>query len=628
MSEETLRKNDEIRSPQSIFSDEPETSGLNTVLLDDVLPINASSAEKKCIFAESDSIFSGRFDPSKVCSVLMSLEECDLRELRETLHSALCSAVPAVAGRPLSRRVAGNVSALAEDCWALGYSTAQRLLTQRADSNTLKPAGREPLPPPGPIRPSAPACSSPDASASMEAVIAIQLRLEREVAELRRGKVDIEGRLKTLEGESFKLREECAERDSRITQLVTVVEDMLAGVAIPAPQQAAVVSGTTAAPHEATEAQSSITNGVGSEVTDPQKSRAPHHDCDVAAKIAEHMDLRALGGAIACALKWCVGESDDDGESELPVRPSGPRRGRRGSVALPGDGPSARRGAADSDVGSCCETGPGEPVEQRHVLTGSGAASSLVADVPSHTEARRRKYVIEGFRNDASDEDVRDLVSSVVANLYAFCPLPRRDSMPYKAYMIEVNVTDEACVMNPSHWPVGLTVHFKPTTRQRRKDFRGSPRYNNRASGSAGGRDEASAPRGGRGTAAPQSIQAPGDVGGRYEQQSHWNQQSTEPSGGPTTGYTQGHGDWQVAINRRRRRGQRYTGDGAGRSQQNVWNRKPDARRWPQSDAGRQPQSDAGRWPQSDGGRQPQSDGGRQPQSDGGSWPQPNNRHL
>ena len=169
MSEKTEPKQVRVEEPVSTSANISESGNQDFVSLDVLLPSNSSSAEKKLFFSSSNTVFSGRYDPAAVCGMLMTLEETDLRDLREQLHASLCSAVPAVAGRPLSRRVSGNTSALADDCWALGFSVSQGVLTHRADSNTLKPAGRDPLPPPGPIRPSAPVSTpSPDATASME----------------------------------------------------------------------------------------------------------------------------------------------------------------------------------------------------------------------------------------------------------------------------------------------------------------------------------------------------------------------------------------------------------------------------------------------------------------------------
>ena len=120
MVEETEPKTVEMRKPESIFPDEePEASSQDFTSLDALLPANAASAEKREILSAPNAVFSGRYEPAKVCGILLTLEESDLRDLREQLYTELCSAVPAVAGRQLSRRVTGNTSALAEDCWAL-----------------------------------------------------------------------------------------------------------------------------------------------------------------------------------------------------------------------------------------------------------------------------------------------------------------------------------------------------------------------------------------------------------------------------------------------------------------------------------------------------------------------------
>ena len=123
-------------------SHDRQTTGIPTLTLDELIPANATSVEKKRLIAESDCIFSGRYDPAAVCCVMTSMDESDLRELRDTLHGALSVAIPAVAGRPLCRRVTGNLSGLADDCWTLGYSATQGVLTQRANTATLKPACR------------------------------------------------------------------------------------------------------------------------------------------------------------------------------------------------------------------------------------------------------------------------------------------------------------------------------------------------------------------------------------------------------------------------------------------------------------------------------------------------------
>ena len=62
----------------------------------------------------------------------------------------------------------------------------------------------------------------------MESIIATQLRLEWEVDEFKRDKSNVDARLRVMESESTRLREECVARDSRIAELVTLVESLLA----------------------------------------------------------------------------------------------------------------------------------------------------------------------------------------------------------------------------------------------------------------------------------------------------------------------------------------------------------------------------------------------------------------
>ena len=392
--------------------------------LDSLLPTTATSAEKKSILSTTSTVFSGRYEPTMVCGILLTLEEKDLRDLREQLYAALCSAVPAVAGRPLSRRVTGNTSALADDCWALGYSASQGMLTQRADSNTLKPAGRDPLPPPGPIRPAAPVSSSiSDATASMEAIIAMQLRLEREVTELRRDKASLDGRLKIMERESDRLREENAARDSRIAELATLVEEFFGRDATSPPQAAASVISVDAV----TEIQDR------SRTAAPDVNRAPEprpESSSLAADIVAGIDLRALGGAIANALQWRVGDSDDS-ESELAAPPTGPRSGQRGPAGPSGRAPAAPSNARPSvkapdrspptETESCAPAGP---AARRSVVAGTGPASALVMSPDVSPERPKKRFLLEGFRSDASDQEVRALVQTAVQILHNFHPLP------------------------------------------------------------------------------------------------------------------------------------------------------------------------------------------------------------
>ena len=551
----------------------------DTDSLDMLLPTSATSAEKRDILSATDVIFSGRFEPARVCGIILTLDEKDLRDLREQLYAALCSAVPAVAGRPLSRRVTGNTSALADDCWALGYSASQGMLTHRADNNTLKPAGRDPLPPPGPIRPAAPVPPAiSDATTSLEAIIAMQLRLEREVAELRRDKASLDGRLKTMEQESNRLRAENAARDARIAELVTLVEDLLAQDT-PSPSQPAAPAASDIPGVEAAEPQDNSAHVIAA----PGVNRAPEsrpESSTLAADIVAGIDLRALGGAIAAALQWRVGDSDDS-ESELAAPPTDPRSGQCGPVGPSGRPPAVPLGVRPSVTAPDCspptETeprAPAGPAARRSVVTGAGPTSALVMCTDVSPERPKRKFLLEGFRSDASDRDVRGLVQAAVQTLHNIHPLPRHDAAgSSKTYMIEVDADDEARIMNPSTWPAGLTVRPRPVYRRRRgRTFRAAqpatPDYNQTVLQSAGSSHYQTPGENGewRGAAASTAAQQR-----RREAVQHSD---------ATTGYSQGHGEWQVATNRRRR-GQNQlgsTGNSTGRARQEHWAGRPDGR--------------------------------------------------
>ena len=150
-----------------------------------LIPDNVESLVKMGLVAQNKSqLFSGRYDAASVCALLATLDEADLRCLRDQLHAALPEQVPAAGGRPLIRRNNGSCSRLVDDCWALGSSAAQGVLTRFADSQTLRAAERaaqsEPAGPPAP--------TSSDLTAvraSIEALIGTQLRLEKEVSALR-----------------------------------------------------------------------------------------------------------------------------------------------------------------------------------------------------------------------------------------------------------------------------------------------------------------------------------------------------------------------------------------------------------------------------------------------------------
>ena len=195
--------------------------------LEELIPAGATSTEKRELFAGSEAVFSGRCDPAAVRCLLATMEESDLRGLREQLRDSLTMAIPATAGRSLRIRQSGNVCALADDCWELGYSATQGQLTRRADTNVLKPAGRTPLPPPGSSTAPPPGLvSAATVETSLRSVIETQLRMECELEDLRRRATAAEtqrSRLQRLEELTSELQEACAARDAKIAHL----EDLL-----------------------------------------------------------------------------------------------------------------------------------------------------------------------------------------------------------------------------------------------------------------------------------------------------------------------------------------------------------------------------------------------------------------
>ena len=175
----------------------------------------------------SSDIFSGRFDAASVCEVLATLYEVDLRSLRDHFHAALPDAIPATAGRLLARRNAGSLARLVEDCWALGYSIANGVLTSKAHTSTLRPAGRNPL---GPLPP--PPGSLSAITNSMEGLVTSQLRLEgfcsaqqREMTRIKPELAEIRElhdelvEMRTIRQSVTELQAAVAEQDSRIAHL-------------------------------------------------------------------------------------------------------------------------------------------------------------------------------------------------------------------------------------------------------------------------------------------------------------------------------------------------------------------------------------------------------------------------
>ena len=302
--------------------------------LEDLIPAGATSTEKlfvtvgkRELFADSDAVFSGRCDSAAVRCLLATLEESDLRGLREQLRDSLTMAIPTTAGRPLRIRQSGNVCALADDCWELVYSATQVQLTRRADTNVLKPAGRTPLPPPGSSTAPPPGLvSAATVETSLRSVIETQLRMESELEDLRRRATAAEtqrSRLQRLEERTSELQEACAACDAKIAHL----EDLLRSAV---DQQTASRPGGGDSTADKASPMCSPVDSNGDVETSVKSRSASARD------IAAAIDVRALGKVIADVIQWRVGDSDSESDCD-----SGEHRdGRRGAGA---PGSTARR---------------------------------------------------------------------------------------------------------------------------------------------------------------------------------------------------------------------------------------------------------------------------------------------
>ena len=438
--QETIPKRVFGESDEAVSGDQ-EHPPVPPPALDHLIPTGATSAEKKQLFADSTCLFSGHYDAASICGMLASLDEPDLRELRDQLHSALTAAVPAVAGRPLSRRNAGNLHGLAEDCWALGSSAAQGVLTHRAESATLRPAGRTPLASPAP----APTAEQSGIASSLQEVFSTQLRLEKEVSEMRARLAAQESRSQrvlTLEEENTQLREICAAHESRIEQLERQVVGMSDN------QQQGSRPPASSVLHLA--GNGVTTDSGGATAASGAPAPVPTDRTAAAREVAAALDLRALGEAIASALQWRAGDSDSEPDLDKePVNRAGPDAGIRQD-----------RTQTARDVGTSGAAAPVSQTQKQNQVIGSGPSSDIVRDPETPPEPRRVFFILEGVRLGAADRDVRNMVWGIVHNLHDFQRLPHRGlaAPSSKAYRIEIDESDAVPVMDPASWPAGLLV--------------------------------------------------------------------------------------------------------------------------------------------------------------------------
>ena len=563
--------------------------------LEELVPAAATSAEKRELLAGSDVVFSGRCDPAEVRCLLATLEEADLRGLRERLRGDLAVAVPATAGRLLRNRQPGNMSALADDCWELGYSAAQSQLTRRADTSVLKPAGRAPLPPPGSAaEPSPGQVGAAAAESSLRSIIETQLRMERELDDLRRRASAAESqrvRLQHLEEQTSELQLACAARDAKIVQLQELLRGMLDNQLACRPGAGDNAAAMTSKSRSATgsEAEAQLGAEDNSAAVTGQSRAPPVSESDtvtrsetqpsIAADIAAAIDIRSLGRAIADAINWRVGDSDSESdcsasgqphrrrgggaprpaawhEPEPPTRPLDLAPSRPGS-GLDRPGIAARPAAATVD---------NRILAQRTAVAGTGAASDLVLVSSNTSKPPTTIFIVGGFRPDAPDNDVRDLVQSVAGELHSFQRLPANgSSAPAAAFMFEVAEFHSAAVLDPKRWPTGLSVRPKADKKGRRRRFpnavASSKEPNERAYPS---NRRQTRTRNAQSSRSGQGIPAPPPGGPRAE----W-------ASGQITGHFHAHGESSTS-DRRGPDGQR-SGGGAAAS---YWHPRDDGWRW------------------------------------------------
>lgn len=140
------------------------------------------------ILTDIKSFFSGESDSAR--EQIARLDEASLRSLRDQLHSQLVEVIPAIAGRPVMKRMPGNVAKLADDCWAFGSSLAQAVLLKEADS-VLKPVDRRI--PASVLRSSSATRITSAETEKMEDILNNMVRMDREIRSLQVSETKLRG---------------------------------------------------------------------------------------------------------------------------------------------------------------------------------------------------------------------------------------------------------------------------------------------------------------------------------------------------------------------------------------------------------------------------------------------------
>ena len=467
----------------------PENSEIMTrrlTPLDQLIPDCTDSAAKmELILQVREQLFDGRYDAASVCALLATLCEADLRSLREQLYIRLPELVPSSAGRPLTRRKAGSSGCLVEDCWALGSSVAQGMLTRFADMQTLRAAERG-TPSESGIFSAPPATSDLTAvRSSIEALLAVQLRLEKEVETLRKHNRRQDAQLAEMARELEMMRDGVA---AAAPASIATDGQILSPAANTFQHSPAAAAAVTARPPLPPPGRTGATDGqppVRDDFTaENERSGATSIDRPVAQQkalardIATSLDLQSLGMAIAAAMEARAGHSESEVDGDpwpapgRPARavhrqPSSTRRAGMSSASATSSnagvgGPARAAVLQKSQIHLARNVGrPSAEVDRPSLITGTGAPSGLVATSADPGERpTRASYVLEGIAPDATDNQVRAMVSPLVQGLHELRRLKRHSGAAsgLKAFKIQVDAADHPWIMNPANWPAGLRV--------------------------------------------------------------------------------------------------------------------------------------------------------------------------
>ena len=205
----------------------------------------------------------------------------------------------------------------------------------------------------------------------------------------------------------------------------------------------------------------------------------PRRESSLAAGIVAGIDPRALGGAIADALQWRVGDSDDGSHSDL----TGPQTGLLSGRHIPTDRalgaatsvqpvlscPVLRR--TDADLTEAESRMPTGPTAHTTLVAGTGTASALVVNLEPTPSLLEESLCRMAFVKMSLTKMCSIWCENlfIVHTLYNHLLARRVSDSATKAYTL-LNLTWIRCiarVMDPRSWPMGLTVRppsFNPIT--------------------------------------------------------------------------------------------------------------------------------------------------------------------